>query len=270
VAAGLLALVLTILAMLGLREIGAFADLELMAYDKLVVLRSHGPGVETRVTQIEVGEDDVSRYQWPLPDGILADIIDRLRAHHARAIGIDILRPTPIGPGSEALDRAISATPQLIWVDRFPGGAWEAISAPAAAVEADRVGFGDMVLDGYGVARRALLFLDDGAGHWEPAFSLRLALLYLAADGITPTYDQDQDQSIRLGNVSLPPLDEDLGGYAESDARGFDHVAVEGDRCSDSDHRDIHFVTRNEAQIRIGGMRLRRRNHELNQNLAGL
>lgn len=221
VAAGLLALVLTILAMLGLREIGAFADLELMAYDKLVVLRSHGPGVETRVTQIEVGEDDLNRYQWPLADGILANIIDRLRAHNARAIGIDIFRPTPIGPGSEALDQAINETPQLIWADRFREGAWEGISAPAAAVEANRAGFADMVLDGHGVTRRALLYQDDATQHWEPAFSLQLALLYLAAEGITPVADQDQDQSIRLGNVSLPPLDEDLGGYAEFDAGGY-------------------------------------------------
>ena len=218
IAAGLVALMLTVLAMLGLRDIGAFAQLELMAYDKLVVLRSHGPGVETRVSQIEIGEDDLDHYHWPLSDGILAEIIDRLRAANVRAIGIDIFRPTPFGPGTEALDRAIAATPQLVWVDRFREGAWEGVAAPQAAAAADQVGFSDLVLDGSGVARRALLYLSD-ATHWEAAFSLKLALLYLAAENIAPV--ADQDQSMRLGQVSLPPLEPDLGGYDEMDARGY-------------------------------------------------
>jgi adenylate cyclase len=218
VAAGLLALLLTILAMLALREVGAFAPLELLAYYKLVVLRSHGPGVESRVVQIEIGEDDLERYHWPLTDGILANIIERLRDADPRAIGIDIFRPTPIGPGTEALDREIADTPQLVWADRFREGAWEGIPAPQAAVAADRVGFSDLVLDGSGVARRALLYLSD-ADHWETALSLKLALLYLAPEGIAPV--ADQDQSMRLGAVSLPPLDSDLGGYDEIDARGY-------------------------------------------------
>jgi adenylate cyclase len=218
VAAGLAALLLTVLAMLGLREVGAFAQLELLAYDKLVVLRSHGPGVETRVSQIEIGEDDLERYHWPLADGILADIVDRLRAANARAIGIDIFRPTPIGAGADALDRAIAATPQLVWADRFREGAWEGIAAPQAATAVDRVGFSDLVLDGSGMARRALLYLSDDT-HWEAALSLKLALLYLAAEGIAPV--PDQDQSMRLGAVSLRPLDRDLGGYDDLDARGY-------------------------------------------------
>ena len=218
VAAGLLALLITILTMLALRHIETFADLELMAYDKLVVLRSHGPPVATRVTQIEISEDDLERYHWPLNDGILAQIIDRLRAHRALAIGIDIFRPTPIGPGTDALSKAINDTPQLIWADRFREGAWEGIPAPAAAIATNRVGFADMVLDGRGEARRGLLYLND-ATHWEASFSLQLALLYLAANGITPV--ADQDQSIKLGQVSLPPLDESLGGYAEFDAHGY-------------------------------------------------
>ena len=218
VAAGLLALIITILVMLGLREIDTFSDLELMVYDKLVVLRSRGPPVETRVTQIEIGEDDLEHYHWPLNDGIIAQIIERLRAHHARAIGIDIFRPTPIEPGTDALTEAINDTPQLIWADRFREGAWEGISAPAAAVATSRVGFSDMVLDGHGEARRGLLYLND-ATHWEASFSLQLALLYLAAEGVTPV--ADQDQSIKLGSVSLPPLDASLGGYAEFDDRGY-------------------------------------------------
>jgi adenylate cyclase len=218
VAAGLLALLITICTMIALRQIDAFADLELMAYDKLVVLRSHGPPVETRVSEIEIDEDDLERYHWPLNDGILATIIDRLRAHHARAIGIDIFRPTPIGPGTDALTEAINNTPQLIWADRFREGAWDGIPAPAAAIAANRVGFSDMVLDGHGEARRGLLYLNDAA-HWEASFSLQLALLYLVAEGISPV--ADQDQSIKLGPVSLPPLDESLGGYAEFDARGY-------------------------------------------------
>jgi len=218
VAAGLLALILTVVAVLGLRALGAFADLELMAYDKLIVLRSHGPGVESRVTQIEIGEDDLDQYHWPLTDGRLAEIVDRLRADDARAIGVDIFRPSPIGNGTDALARAIQTTPQLVWANRFREGAWEGIAAPAAADATGKVGFSDLVLDGSGVTRRGLLYLNDSA-HWEPSFSLQLALRYLEGEGISPT--ADPDQSIHLGSVSLPPLDGTLGGYFEFDDRGY-------------------------------------------------
>ena len=57
---------------------------------------------------------------------------------------------------------------------------------------------------------------------------------------------------------------------AKTDARGLHLIAVERDRRADPDHRDIHLVARDEAQIRVARMRCGRGNQQFDQQLAGL
>jgi adenylate cyclase len=216
--AGLFGLALVIMYFLGVRAIGGFEELELAAYDEMVVWRASGSGFDTRVAQIVITEADVKQLGWPLSDGVLADIVDRLRGAGARAIGVDIFRPSPIGPGSDRLDRAIAATPQLVWADRFQENQWTGMPAPQAAIAANRVAFSDLVLDDRAVSRRGLLYLRD-SDHWEMSLSLGMALRYLAAEGIRPT--ADADDSLILGHVVLPPLDADVAVYADVDTRGY-------------------------------------------------
>lgn len=215
-ASGLLGTLALILVLFPLRWSGALQPLELAAYDRLVGLRGDGPGEQPRVVQITVTEADIERSGWPLSDGSLADAITRIHAAKPRAIGIDIFRPIPIGPGSDRLVTAINDASELVWADRFSEGTWAGISAPQAA--AARAGFSDVLLDPGGIARRALLYLDDGK-RIEPAISLRLALAYLRAEGVRPR--PDAQGFLRLGNVSLKPLDADLGGYRGIDTRGY-------------------------------------------------
>ncbi len=58
-AAGLLASVVLLVLMLGLRSSGMLQALELMAYDRLVLLRAEQSGVAQRVVQIGITEADV-------------------------------------------------------------------------------------------------------------------------------------------------------------------------------------------------------------------
>ncbi|WP_250265758.1 CHASE2 domain-containing protein [Rhodovastum atsumiense] len=92
------------------------------------------------------------------------------------------------------------------------------IPAPASIRASDRNGFSDLVLDRGGVARRGLLYLS-GKDGWGEAFSLKLALLYLADAGLEPA--ADAQGFLRLGRVSLGPLDGTVGGYARLDTRGY-------------------------------------------------
>jgi adenylate cyclase len=216
--AGVVSLLVVVVVLVGLRLSSALEGLELLAYDEFVRLRASGAGVDNRVAEITITEDDLQRFNWPLSDGKLAEIVDRLRAAKVRALGIDLFRPSPIGPGTEDLDRAIRETPQLVWVNRFSQDNWQGIPAPAAATATGRTGFADLVLDRSGYTRRGLLYLNDDK-HAEESLSLKLALLYLASRGITPT--PDAQQWLRLGTISLPALDPDYGGYVGVDARGY-------------------------------------------------
>ncbi len=215
-AAGLAGTAAVAVLLLALRWSGALQPLELGGYDRFVALRGGGPGSQDRVVQVVVGEADIERFGWPLPDAILATAIRRLHAAGPRAIGIDIFRPTPVPPGRDALAAAIAASPELVWADRYGEETWAGIAPPEAA--AGRSGFADVVPDAGEIARRGLLYLDDGK-HVAVALPLRLALLYLRPFGIAA--QADAQHNLRLGAVSLPPLDSALGGYRGIDTRGY-------------------------------------------------
>jgi adenylate cyclase len=215
---GLLVTAAVLSILLVLRARGALESMELATYDRLVMLRAAQPGTERRVTQIGITEDDLNRFGWPLSDGALADIIDRLEASQPRAIGIDVFRPAPFGSGTPALERALAGSSNVIWADRFSQGGWDGIAAPAVVRASGRNGFVDFVLDHGGEARRGLLYLHDSR-HWEEAFSLKLALLFLSHEGVRPA--ADSRRFLRLGTVSLPPLDTAVGGYATLDTHGY-------------------------------------------------
>lgn len=219
IAVGLVATLCVIALVLGLRAAGALQPLELMAYDRLVLVRAEPAGTQQRVAQIGITEGDIKRFGWPLPDGTLAQAISRLHQAEAAAIGIDIFRPAPVGEGAQALDDILAAAPEVIWADRFSQTGWDGLSAPAIMQASHRNGFTDFVLDRGGVVRRGLLYLSDSR-HWEEAMSLKLAFLYLAR--LKVPIGSDPQGNLMLGAVSLPPLRKPLGGYAfDVDTRGY-------------------------------------------------
>ena len=75
-------------------------------------------------------------------------------------------------------------------------------------------------MDDDGVVRRGLLFLDDGE-NFSISFSLRLALLYLADEGITPQAGEPNPEHIRLGPVTFTPFEKSDAVYINADARGY-------------------------------------------------
>ncbi|MFL5281784.1 MAG: CHASE2 domain-containing protein, partial [Rhodopila sp.] len=219
IAAGLLATSGILLLVLGLRFAGGLEPLELMAYDRLVLFRSVGPGSQDRVVQIGITEEDINRFGWPLSDRILAETIRRLHRAEPAAIGIDIFRPLPIGEGTQLLADVLESTPEVIWADQFGLSEADGLPAPAIIQASRRNGFADFVPDRGGVVRRGLLYLNDQR-HREEALSLKLALLYLAPHNIVPR--PDANGYLTLGHVVLPPLRNPLGGYAPNvDTRGY-------------------------------------------------
>ncbi len=147
VAAGLLATAGLLAALLAARAGGVLQPSELAAYDALLAARAMGHAPDQRLLQVSITETDLNRFGWPVPDQVLAEAIKRLHAAGARAIGIDVFRPSPIEPGAEFLAQTMAATPELVWVNRFSQGPLPGIQAPAAMEAAGRAGFADLVLD---------------------------------------------------------------------------------------------------------------------------
>jgi adenylate cyclase len=219
IVAGLVATLCVIALVLGMRSAGGLETLELMAYDRFVLLRATAAGTQQRVVQIGITEDDITRFNWPLPDAILAEVIRRLHQTGAAAIGIDIFRPAPVGDGAQALADILAKAPEVIWADRFSQTGWVGLPAPAIMQESHRNAFTDFVPDRGGIVRRGLLYLSDKS-HWEEGMSLKLAFLYLTRLNIT--IGPDPQGNLMLGGVSLRPLGKPPGGYASDvDTRGY-------------------------------------------------
>lgn len=200
------------------RYFGAMEPIELAAWD--AGTRARAPLPSAHVVLVVEREQDLQRYGFPLADARVADLVAKLAAHGAQAIGIDKYRDLPVAPGSERLRQTIARQENAVWAYKFALPGETGIRAPEAATRPEQVGFNDIVVDRDGVVRRALLFLDDGSKVYE-SFALNLALRYLAARGVAPEADAADPQAMRLGHAVLSPLARTDGGYSVADAAGF-------------------------------------------------
>ncbi len=204
---------------LGLRWTGYLQSLELDAYDRLLRWRSVSTEADSRIVLIGVTEQDLQTWGWPLSDEILAQLLQRLvQDYRPRVIGLDIYRDRPVGLGAEQLEQIFKNNP-IIGIMKFGGQAQKTLQAHHA-LSADQVGFNDILIDPDGIVRRGLLFLDDGQTSFY-SFALRLTLGYLATKNMGLQPDPANPYHVRLGSVTLPPLEANHGGYAQMDAQGY-------------------------------------------------
>ncbi|MBI3796169.1 MAG: adenylate/guanylate cyclase domain-containing protein [Deltaproteobacteria bacterium] len=219
--ASLLVSVLVFLGVFTLRSLGSLEAVELAAYDWYLRLRPDPSLPDSRIVLITITETDIrNQGRWPLTDATLARALEILSQYQPRAIGLDLHRDVPVPPGREALEAILTSTPNIIVAEKFGHGTELGIPPPSVLENTDQVGFNDIVVDPGGIVRRGLLFLDDGV-NVSYAFALRLALLYLQVEGITPQPDVSNPQYIRLGHMTIRPLAANDGGYVGADTRGY-------------------------------------------------
>jgi adenylate cyclase len=212
---------LVFLSIIALRSSGSLESLELAAYDWNIRLRPEASDPDPRIVLIRVNENDIREMgRWPITDATLAQALRILTDYRPRAIGVDILRDIPVPPGHKELEAILTSNRHIITVMKIGEGVSDGIPPPPALKHTDQVGFNDILVDPGGVVRRGLLFLDDGETS-AYSFALRLALLYLQAERITPQPDQLNPQYIRLGQTTMRPFETNDGGYVGADARGY-------------------------------------------------
>ena len=208
--------------MVGLRGAGWLEQGELAVYDQFVRRAERQP---TSVALVLITEDDLREQgHWPLSDRVLAEAILAVSAAGARAIGFDLYRDLPVSPGTEMFQRVLRDEPRLVAVRKFGDLAAEGIAGPPVLEGTDRVGFNDLLRDPDDSVRRALLFQDDGKSEVQTSFALRLALIALAEEGVTPAPDPQVPEWMRLGAATFEPLAGDAGGYVRADAAGYQYL----------------------------------------------
>jgi adenylate cyclase len=212
VLASALALGLTLVL---LRGTGWLQPLELAAHDALV-RHAAGEARNARLALVAATEEDVTRFSWPLPDGVLAQLIERLVAWDAAAIAVDIYRDRPVPPGTEALEALLHAPPRVLWVFKLRDAGNEGVAPPPLLARTPRAVLADLVPDPGEVVRRALLVAtdpDSGQNHR----SLGVAL----AEALSGQRLRAAGEDLAFGAGRIAVLDQPYGPYARIDAAGY-------------------------------------------------
>lgn len=223
--------------LLGGRQLGLLEPLELGAFDELMQLRPALPP-DPRLLIVEVTETDImSLKTYPITDAVMTQLIRKLDQSGPVAIGLDIYRDIPQPPGNAQLLDLLKKSDRIIPICKLsdsdsPG------NPPPPGLPDTRYGFADLTPDDNGIVRRALLFAPPPAKSRctsDTSFSFQLARKYLEKKGVKLDLVQEKQlklgkgfklewktqELLKLGNVILPPLSRNSGGYQNAQTGGY-------------------------------------------------
>jgi diguanylate cyclase (GGDEF)-like protein/PAS domain S-box-containing protein len=207
-------------SVLALRLLGLLQPIELAALDQLFGLHPTEP-FDDRIVIIEINDQDIHQIKaWPIPDRVMADLLQRVRSQQPSAIGLDIYRDIPIEPGHQELQEVFETTPNLIGIEKLTDLYSAGVQPPEKLADQNQIGFNNVVVDADGRVRRALLYWSvDGKNH--TSFALSLAGIYLKSQGITPQPAAVNPKYLQLGQGVFRMFQSNDGGYVRSNAGGY-------------------------------------------------
>jgi CHASE2 domain-containing sensor protein len=201
------------------RMAGWLQPLELAIYDTLRVAWA-GNQPSDRILLVGISESDQqNRWHFPLNDGELAELLDRLASWNPRAIGVDLFRERPVGSGGEQLAAVLARHPEIVWGFTLGGENDLGVPAPEPLRNTPRAVFADIVTDPGNIVRRGLLYAAVDAGKTQMALGVALALRYLRPEGIQPK--KESPDLLRLGQSVISRLVGSRGPYVRLDDRGY-------------------------------------------------
>ena len=204
---------------IGVRMTGLLQLLELSAIDQFFLLRPF-PQTDERILIVGIDEQDLRFVgEWPIPDGVLAELLNKIKEQNPKAIGLDIYRDIPVEPGHKELVNVFDSTPNLIGITKVVGEQVAQIPPPPALKDQDQIGANDLPYDIDGKIRRAFLYLDNHDGKITYSFGFKLAWIYLADLDIHPK--MKDEIRIQLGKAVFEPLSKNDGSYVRTDSSGY-------------------------------------------------
>jgi len=210
-------------AVLALQWSGTLQLLESAVLDRWFRLRPLETG-ESRVVIVTIDEPDMSRLgRWPMSDGTLAKLLEKLKQQQPTAIGLDLYRNLPVEPGHQELLKVFASTPNLIGIKKpYSNASGPAVDPPPILQDRDQVAASDLVQDADGKVRRHLLSVRNRQGKTTMTLGTKLALAYLEGQNIQA---EVSGSLIKLGKAKFRPLQENEGGYVRADVGGYQILA---------------------------------------------
>lgn len=197
--------------------LGLFQNIEWLTYDLWFRIRPQEQR-ESRITVVTISESDLRQLrQWPISDAILSELITKISQQQPRAIGLDLYRDLSVEPGVKELASVFSSTSNVIGVEKAID---DSVSAPPILAEKQQVALADLLIDADGKVRRGLLSIRAKNGEVKLGLATRLALMYLAQEGIELQPVKNSSKR-SLGKTTFTPFKGNDGGYIRTDDGGF-------------------------------------------------
>lgn len=207
-----------------IRSLGLLQSFEMAALDQLFRLRPPEP-IDQRIVIVGIDDADINQLRiWPLPDAVIAELIEKIQSYHPRVIGFDIYRDIPVTPGQFQLRQVFETTPNLVGIEKIADAMSMGVKPPQVLAELDQIGFNNVVVDADGKVRRAVLFWRVG-NEMHQSFALKLALMYLAAADIKPQPSVRNPDYLELNQATFTRFRANDGGYVRADAGGYQILA---------------------------------------------
>lgn len=206
---------------IALRLTGTLQLLEWAALDQFLRWRPFEPA-DSRIVIVAITEQDIrTAKEWPISDGVLAQLLEKVKKQQPRAIGLDLFRDLQVPPGYEQLVKVFESTPNLIGIEKVVEDAYgEAVAPPPILSKLGQVGAANAVFDADGKIRRGLLSITFKNGETRLSLSAMLALKYLEAEGIT-LQEIEPENKYGLGKAIFTRMTPHDGGYVRTDNGGY-------------------------------------------------
>jgi adenylate cyclase len=203
-----------------LKMLGGLQSWELAAFDQYMRWRS-SEGNDERIVLVGITEKDLRKIgHWPIPDGVLAELLEKIKAQDPLAIGLDLYRDLPVEPGHQDLVNVFENTPNLIGIELIDEENPDlAVAPPPALKKLEQVAFNNVVVDPDGKLRRGIISLPQ-SDRIATSLGATLAGLYLEARQIQTQPTQNPD-TVQVGRGLLSPFRGNDGGYANVDDGGY-------------------------------------------------
>ncbi len=209
---GLILIALVILARLS----GSLQFFEWMTLDAFLYWRP-AESRDDRIIIIGINEADINSIgTYPIPDRDIAKLIEKIQSYKPTAIGLDIVRNTKVPPGNNELVQVFQKNNNIFGAETILG---QNKIPPPPQLPPERVGFIDVIIDGDGKSRRALLGNPSNKGY-KFSLPLLLAEAYLDSKNITLENGIRDRHAMRFGKNELTRFLPNTGGYVSADAGG--------------------------------------------------
>lgn len=205
-------------AVILLSLIGILQASELAFFDQLFHLRLP-EATDQRIVIVEINESDIQQ-NWPISDQVMAQLLQKLNSYQPRAIGLDIYRNLPVEPGGAEFVRACQTIPNLIGIEKLVDRMNAGVAPPPVLSKQKQVGFNNVVIDTDGKLRRSLFYWHTN-GEARQSLALKLALIYLKSEKITPKTAKNNPQYLQLAESVFSRFQANDGGYVRADDQGY-------------------------------------------------